>query len=231
MTTQREDQRRNERKQRAIEASDVNPTIFNHLQKQDNRCAVIIARTSTPQQKADGDLEAQVQFLTEAAQKAGMQIVGVVRHVGNGNNTTWLKKAGALASKHNAVILGESIDRFIRHADDFKKGTIRNIPPTQSDLDAVRKTTRGVVLLTYLSPQASVWEVQSHQSKRGRRYKGKGGRLSIGTNKKRMQRRQIPIVLTLRSQGLSMGKIALLTGIKKATVQTWLHKYTNPTHH
>lgn len=137
---------------------------------------VIVARVSTSQQDRRLNLHDQLRNLRQWAVGHRAVIIGEVQHVGRGADCYWLRQAAELARQHGAVLLAESVDRFIRHPG-FNPKTCSNLQPRERELEELQACTEGMILATLLPPEATPEEIRSFQRRRGQTAKGrKGGR-------------------------------------------------------
>jgi hypothetical protein len=76
---------------------------------------VVVARVSTSQQNHSLNLSDQVGNLRRWVVDRGAVTVDEVRHVGSGSDPYWLVRPSQLARQNAAILLAESLDRFVRH--------------------------------------------------------------------------------------------------------------------
>lgn len=137
---------------------------------------VIVVRVSTSQQNHNRNLDDQLDTLRRWVADRGGVVVAEVPHVGPGSDPSWLRQAATLARQLGAVLLAESVDRFVRHPD-FNPKACPDAQPREIDLQELRHCTEGVILATLLSPDATPEQIRSYQRRRGQSEKGnRGGR-------------------------------------------------------
>jgi hypothetical protein len=125
------------------------------------------------------------------------------------------------------VIVTTSSDRFLRNIDFHTKDN-PCVLPTEFEFEELMKLTCDVPLLTLLNPDMSWKEVRGFQSIWGQQIKGnKGGRPKKNKPgyKKQIRLEKLPRVLRMHNKNISLGDIAVVTGIPKPTVWYWIKKY------
>jgi DNA invertase Pin-like site-specific DNA recombinase len=195
---------------------------------------VIFLRVSHHNQRRRGNLNDQEAKLRRAMAKLGVVVVYVYHHVGSGWDCDAVSSAAAIAREHGAKLVAESVSRFIRHPDYHSK----SCPDAQADaadLQGLRNSAPGVILVTLLHPDASAAEERSFQRKRGQSEKDKkGGRPPKGPARepprppgyKRQRRLEwLAHVLALAREKQAVRAISAETGMAKSTVADWLAKY------
>jgi len=187
------------------------------IQKGDK--VVVAVRVSTRQQQHRQNLIDQEMFLRQQVARAGGVVVGVVAKAISGFDPWWLARAAVLAKKHNAVIVAESTDRFIRHPG-YHSCRWPDAQARPGDLQDLQQVTDGVRLMTFLHPDATPEEIKSHATKRGMHTKQKMG----GNPGYKKQRRMelLPEVIKLHRRGKSTRQIAVRIGVPQPTVFRWI---------
>jgi DNA invertase Pin-like site-specific DNA recombinase len=111
--------------------------------------------------------------IKRACKSHGVDVIKCVRHVGNGNIWSILKKdskfrrAVKLARKHDADILAMSTSRVIRHTD--REAVRRDRHPDIMDFMRLKKLLRGVRVITVLHPDEKPEVVKAMEVERGLR--------------------------------------------------------------
>ncbi len=200
---------------------------------------VIYGRASTRQQQARKNLQNQVEVLqSEIAElvaslgesEAGCipprvnvievfsevgtsDIAGVAEPSGTQGHRSQLKLAIECARKHNAILVADTRDRFLRYRG--YDGNLETDQPTDSEFKEFVSALDGVIAATFEDPDLPSAEVRSKQIKRGQKFKSKGGRRRKSTSKENEKmpykiRREalLEIVFALRDEGWSYRKIA-----------------------
>lgn len=126
--------------------------------------AVLWCRVSGREQQRTSKLDRQVENLIAEAERRGITVVDVIRHVGSGTDPTWLVRASILAKEHGAIILAECTDRFVRHPGFMD--TNQDAQARDFDLEDLARAADGVTLATILHPDAPASEVRSYQRTR-----------------------------------------------------------------
>ena len=131
-------------------------------------------RVSTENQKRNGDLDDQLSFMVEQAEKQGLLIRKVIAEVRPGWDLHWLLDYAENDADPDVVLVVESTDRLVRSEDYSKHNQDRQA--TEADLDQVfRLLPNGCRIASYLDPDAP-WEVvRSHQTQRGMKEKSRPG--------------------------------------------------------
>jgi len=137
------------------------------LKERPNLEAVIYLRVSGRTQNAKGNLRAAERRLLRELEKLGVVVLRVFREVGSGWHDDLVVRSAAAeyAAEHNAVLVAESADRFLRSASYSKEN--QSVLPTLAEWEALRKATGGVTLATLLHPDTPWQTVRSYQAKRG----------------------------------------------------------------
>lgn len=112
------------------------------------------------------NLSGQEANLRHEIESRGGIVVGVVHFEGSGFYPYWLARAAAIAERHDATLLAESTDRFVRnpgyHSNDYPDAQARI-----TELQDLKQSADGRPLMTLLHPNAPPSEVRSLQTKRG----------------------------------------------------------------
>lgn len=194
------------------EPGDVTATFahISELTKEDD--VAIFVRVSSPSQARAGHLEDQENNLRREAEELGLNVVGTVKYVGKADNSRWVNKKVREAIDMGATaMLGESIDRWTRHAYAHKNRDNYHWPPRQEDIDRFHEEKGNMKITTLLPLDATYEEITAYQSKRGQTATGnKGGRPKSKKkhHKEWMKNEYHAAVATLHAQGMGTRKIA-----------------------
>jgi hypothetical protein len=187
----------------------------------------LLARESTEKQKADGNLDDQVRHLREEAERRGWAVVGVTSYVSNSLNTHRMVPTVRAARAAGAAVVAETMCRY-RRPESFDSKTNFHAPLTAADMERFRQHVGPGPLHTLEDPDAPPHDNRGVQSSRGMETSGHmGGRGNKVTERQRQEEKReetLPEVRRLRAAGMSLGKIAVATGVPKATIQTWLNR-------
>lgn len=179
---------------------------------------VLWVRVSARQQKHKRNQIDQCDSVTRAVQAYGVSILDVFTHVGSGKRISdHLLDAIAFAAEHDAALVAESVDRFIRHP----KYHSQSCPNAQAGLSELRQLLRAagdVRLVTVLHPDTPASEVRAFQRRRGQQAKARTGG---GDRAKGYRRRH---VLRLFASGVKPMQIVSETGYPKTSVCRWLNE-------
>ena len=125
---------------------------------------VICARKSCRSRRES--LPRQAQNLRSAAQERGLVVVDVVEHTGPGWSCHWLQHAAKIAKAHEAVLIAESPNRFVR-SDHYHSVTNPTAQASALELEQLKMWTRGVPMYTVLHPDATFEQERSYETRRG----------------------------------------------------------------
>lgn len=183
---------------------------------------VLVARVSTGRQDKRNNLRDQLARLRRTVEEFGGKVVGVFWQRGSGQEPeAWLGRVAAYAQKRNAVILAESVDRFVR-SKFFNTKTCPNARASEAELKWLQLVCGEVRLMTVVHPDASLREVKSYHTIRGQQEKGrKGGRPRArkpGDKKKERVRRMRHVLEYLWVEN-SRRRIAKLMNLHLTQVQ------------
>lgn len=203
---------------------------------------IVLCRVSSTAQGKRYSLDGQAEFLPKAVLAAGGTLVcDPIQIEWSGRGRVWLRRELAkvvnLARKHNAILLAATTDRFIRSY--WFRPTSRKRAQAQAqyaDLMELQTAAQGVVLMTYLHPDASPGECKSLLTSWAMKAKGQRGP-KCGRPRKpdtlpgwrsRRKAAVLPIVLSLSAQGKSSRDIAnevlLRSGsrVSHTTISAWI---------
>lgn len=186
---------------------------------------ILAVRVSRCEESANlDDAEANLRAAVEAA---GATVAGVYRWIGSGFDPFWIPAAVMRARSVGAVaIFAETTDRFIRN-EHYHSVKQPNLQATDRQLDEVAQLADGMPLMTVLDPDATPGEVRSFHTKRGQTQKNRtGGRPAVKRAGYKKQTRWANLVDVRRAKrsGMSVREISERLGLKKSTVQDWLHR-------
>ena len=190
---------------------------------------VIYCRVSSCAQEHSKNLSDQEENLKRELEQRGFSVIESFQEVGSGwrRDRDRLLLAAEIARENNAVIVAESVTRFIR-SRDFNSKTNWKVKPTVAEYRRFLRETQGVKLATLEAPDATPQEIRSYETKRGKKLKGNpGGRPKkcCPGYKKREREQYLPIVLDLYKKGMNIAAIARRTQINYNTVYSWIMKY------
>ena len=185
---------------------------------------VLALRVSAGSQDRRNNIQDQEDTLWRIVEESGGRVVGTFRHTGSGTNPEWLREAAAHAHTMKAVLLAETVDRFVR-PEAYHSKLCHDAQATDADLKLLRQVCGEVRLMTYVHPDASPREVKAYHTKRGQRAKGrKGGRPRAQKRgyKAEVQAQRMSDVLELCWVGDSVRKIAKLLQLFPTQVQRYV---------
>ncbi len=191
---------------------------------------VIYCRVSGRDQERSQNLCDQDENLERELEKLGFNVIESLGEVGAGwkGDRDGLLRAVEIAHENDAVVVAESVTRFIR-SRDYNSVTNWNAKPTVADYNRLQLETDGVELATLINPDATPEEIRSYETKRGKKSKGNpGGRpkkCSPGY-KKRERQMYLPKVLELYKQNKNIAAIARSVNLKYDTVYSWVVKFS-----
>lgn len=196
---------------------------------------VLCCRVSRRQQRHGGNLADQEANLREVVATRGACVADVVQHTGPGHDPSdWLCVAAMLAERHEAKLLAETTNRFIRHPG-YHSVRWPEAQAREHDLLQLRRWTEGVTLVTVLAPDADWKQERSYHTRRGQRQKGHtGGRPRKSRRGEKKQRRleALPKVKWMKWVGMSNRKIGKCLGTDESNVRRWgaaFSRYEPPT--
>lgn len=173
--------------------------------------AVLLARASTRQQKYKNNLVAQCASLSKTVLELGANIKNIVSIAASGfDPSCYIPRALQLAKEHNAVIVAESVDRFIRHRD-YEPVYNFDLQPQQADLKQLLADTAGIQLFTILAPNSSPEKVRDYQSKRG----------EIFSSRKARNPCLLKLAKQMAETGYSNNRISKYIYIPRTTIRRW----------
>jgi DNA invertase Pin-like site-specific DNA recombinase len=136
-----------------------------------------------------------------------------------------LERAIAKCREHGAILLAESVDRFLRPVA-YNPKTDPDEWPTVEDFASLGELAGEVPLATMLHPDTDWKAVRGHQIWRGQQAKGKrGGRPASNPPgyKKEWRLKFKPLVLELKDAGDSLSEIESKTGVSRSTSSRWIN--------
>ena len=142
----------------------------------------------------------------------------VVEHTGPGWSCHWLQHAAKIAKAHEAVLIAESPNRFVR-SDHYHSVTNPTAQANALELERLKMWTRGVPMYTVLHPDATFEQERSYETRRGPC--GRPPKASPGSIKRRRES-LLPQALELRSQGKSYREIEEVLKVSYSTVRDWI---------
>ena len=191
---------------------------------------VIYGRVSGNDQERSQNLSDQVKNLERELEKLGFNVIESIGEVGAGwkGDRERLALAAKIAREKKAIVVAESVTRFIR-SRDYNSVTNWNAKPTVADYNRLQLETDGVELATLINPDATPEEIRSYETKRGKKSKGNpGGRPKKRDPgyKKRERQMYLPIVLERYKQNKNIAAIARSVNLKYDTVYSWIVKFS-----
>ncbi len=191
---------------------------------------VIYCRVSGHVQERSQNLSDQGENLKNELKQRGFVVLEIISEVASGwkEDRDGLLRAVEIAHENDAVVVAESVTRFIR-SRDYNSKTNRNALPTVAEYRRLQRDTQGVKLATLVAPDATPEEIRSYETKRGKKSKGNpGGRPKKRDPgyKKRERQMYLPIVLERYKQNKNIAAIARSVNLKYDTVYSWIVKFS-----
>ena len=191
---------------------------------------VIYCRVSGNVQESSQNLSNQGENLKNESKQREFVVLKIVSEVASGwkEDRDALKLAAEYALAKDAVLVAESVTRFIR-SRDYNSVTNWNAKPTVADYNRLQLETDGVELATLINPDATPEEIRSYETKRGKKSKGNpGGRPKKRDPgyKKRERQMYLPKVLERYKQNKNIAAIARSVNLKYDTVYSWIVKFS-----
>jgi DNA invertase Pin-like site-specific DNA recombinase len=194
------------------------------LARNRNRNVVLLCRESGPKQVANGALKRQERDCLKEIGKAGGRVVAVVgntraRRGKLKGKRTDLRRARALADKHDAILCALNVTRLFRPAA-YDSETNPDAVYTRDDLGQLRAVVGDIPLAVIEPLNLSPTELHSRATKRGMVQSRAEGRLPGRPS-------TIPdhvkgLILRDQQKGLSISQIAKRHGLAKSTAHDFL---------
>ena len=191
-------------------------SYFTHIDEVEPCRVVIHARESTEEQDRDANLQWQRTMYRRLLRQRGFDVLKTFGEVCSGYNY-WrpvLAEACAFARKHNAIVVTEAVNRFLR--PDFYTPQFMNEIYDVTELEHIKAIADGAILCTILHPDMPEAEVHGHQINRGLAKPAKRGdtkaRNSVAKD----------AVLELFVSGYSQAEIRRMTGQGTGNVARWI---------
>ena len=190
--------------------------------------AVVWCRVSGREQNRRRNLNNQAISLVRKIESRDVAVVKVFKSISSGwdQDRTVFHQAIEYALHHDAVVIAESTDRFIRSTGFTAKTP--SVQPSRVEWETLADHARNVTLATLLHPDTNWRKVRGYQSKRGIREKGaKCGRPIKFSGCERRLRRQALLAraLELHSWHLSLRDIEKELGVPWRTLGDWLRPF------
>ena len=190
---------------------------------------VLYCRVSGREQNRKGNLRDQKTVRLRQLEDCGADVVAAYGEITSGwcDDKLRFEVAADVARASGAVLVAESVDRFLRNID-YNNEKNQEAQPTVHEFESLLGRTKGVTLATLLPPAMPWKSVRGEQTKRGQQAKGrKGGRPKAKRpgDKKEHRRVWLSRVLSMSAHGVSSRVIAELIGMPRATVQRWIKRY------
>ncbi len=202
-------------------ASDYIEDIDDLLSQDTCLRVVIFCRVSRREQDRTGNLQKQIAWVRAWLWTHNVVVLAVVWDVASGwkEERVEFKRAVQLAKKCGAVVVAESMDRFIR-SRKFNTKTARDAWPTEHEFASLKEDADGVTLATIFHPNEK-WEVvHRHQTIRGY-----GLRCVAGEKKFRRQAKFAQVIWLWVAWGFTYREIQDEVGICFSTVRDWIARY------
>jgi DNA invertase Pin-like site-specific DNA recombinase len=200
-------------------------------ERSDLREVILYCRCSASAQGANGNLDDQIAACRGELERLGLSVIEEFGEISSG----WLidtfererfVAACTLARRRDAIVVAESVDRFLRNVR-FNTHERKDATPTIAEFEKLQDLADGVPLATILHPDTPPSQIRSHQRKRGQAIKGRcGGRPKKQRPYAKWRRRYklLPTVLEMHRDGHSLGQIAKATEVARSTVQLWIER-------
>jgi hypothetical protein len=200
------------------EVQDYVSSLDGLLFRRDEFPIILHTRVSARSQDCNGNLDDEVLRCLEELTKRNLVVTDITREIASGwmrDERVALSKSVLQAQKYNAVIVAESLCRFLRSESFHTKGA-PNASPTALDFEWLAHFTHGIPLATILPPNTKWQVVRSYQTIRGIQHANGPGYMK--------QRREIirPHVLKLARLGLSLRDIERKISVSYTTIRDWL---------
>lgn len=196
---------------------------------------VLLGRASTQTNRQEKSPEDQIKNLKHELEKRSFKIIDDVPEFAARDaeyeHRSKLERALLIAEKHNAVVVAESMDRFIGCFGYRKR---RN--PAPLDVFSIRRLLEmavGVRLATLLHPDAMPdrGAVKAYQTKRGQAANGNSGGRPVEQFPKKARRvKLMPQAIDLWKAGRSYRKIGRQLKIHWSTVRDWIQCFKKSAH-
>ena len=192
---------------------------FTHIDEVEPCRAVYIGRESSLWQdryEAAGNLQWQRTMYRGVLRERGFDVLRTFGEIGSGYNY-WrpkLAEACAYALKHDAIVVTEAVNRFLR--PEFYTPQFMNEIYDVTELEHIKAIANGALLSTILDPDMPEAEVHGHQIKRGLAKPAKRGDTKARNNVAK------EAVLELFAMGHSQAEIRRMTGQGTGNVARWI---------
>ena len=120
---------------------------------------IIFCHVSIGPQEDKMNFDDQQRFLKREVERRGGVVLGILAVATSGKDPIRLRSAVALAKRKGAILLAESIDRFIRHPGHHSK-TDPDLQARHTDLASLSHAAKDVVLMTFLDPETTPGEAR-----------------------------------------------------------------------
>ena len=130
---------------------------------------VIYCRVSGNVQERSQNLSNQGENLKNESKQRGFVVLEIISEVASGwkEDRDGLLRAVEIAREKKAIVVAESVTRFIR-SRDYNSVTNWNAKPTVADYNRLQLETHGVKLATLINPDATPAEIRSYETKQVR---------------------------------------------------------------
>lgn len=184
---------------------------------------ILMSRVSKDRNKRH--LTAYVVDLWKACQMKNVKVVDVFRDVlgAYSTNPQWearLIEIGAMARRHNAVVLTTETNRFIRNRCVVSNDRdLWGLQATDEELRFLQRCMGGAELMTLIHPDATSESERSEQTQRGLNLRKSELLTKAGRRKQLMQ-----TAIQMRAADFSLRKIEALIEVPFNTVKRWCDK-------
>lgn len=177
---------------------------------------VIFARESTHHQDRDGNLRWQRSYYRRRSRDMGFDVLRTFGEIGSGYNYSrpTLAEACAHARRHDAIVLAEAVNRYLRPIGYTSQNSDELYP--LEELQRIKEIAGGVMLCTFFHPATPEHEVRGHQTKRGLMKPPQRGSTKVRNDRLR------DTVLDLFANGCTRRQISRQTSVPLMTVSRWI---------
>jgi DNA invertase Pin-like site-specific DNA recombinase len=193
---------------------------------------VLYARNSLTYQYDNGNTQNQLDQMEEYFTNKGYKVVAKFKEIDTGkandlDNRAVLKAAINKAKDEKAVLVAESLSRFIRN-EEYHPIKNWKVQPTKKDLGLLDGIRSGVVLATLLPLDVPPTREKGIQTIRGQRIKNKyGGRPKKKRGKYTVKKKELllPKIIEMLHSNYLRKDIAKKLKISRNTIRKWLKEY------
>lgn len=208
--------------QRRLKAKFPPPSNYFRWVRDLTPCRVVIyARESSRWQDADGNLRCQIALLRRLLKKLGFSVIKVFKEAASGQRyeRSLLDRAAAYAQRHNATLVAEAVNRFVR-PQYFDTQRFPNCPLHDDEMERIVEIAGSVPLATYLHPDTPEREVRGYQTRRGISERARAKRPA--RYRKARRESKAPSAIRLNNLGYSIRDVAGILDVPPATIGRWV---------